>query len=1156
MSGYFKHNPIDKNTPEVLFCRAGVSKRSPLRTSSVLIGTAMLLALCLDVTAATLYQSRGQNTTSPLQPWPHVGDVFKQRDQALSADSAAVSSSSSSGSVTEKPASNHSPSFSNPSTLRKRTTAPLSLADYQNEPDRKNATHIDPEIVTASTTRKTTIPKPLGAAVKQKQIKFIEKPKIQPTSSTDAQIAAGATSDYLLSNVGEKVEQDLHSERISGQKPQPKLQLQPEIYYDDDRQIGYENQEEPAQTQHEFLLQKELQQQQRLIQDQLHRHPQQDWINPPQDEQFQSYEDRHDDPEDPRTQVRAFLENNESIITKLKLTTTIAASSEKTLVSNQTSSPIPSTISVLPSSPSKTASSDDSVKTGSTSGPGTPSTPISSVALYNSSAPSEEAPWVIAPVVPSSTDPNCSTCSCPRRDGIYLLDCPPQLRVKDDCGCCSVCLRAVYEPCGGVYQGLGKCAANLECVPLESADYQSTRYDLQGPHGDPQAFMKGTCQPKGKDDDPCRNVGCDTTIKYQCPKDSRLTTNTSVSTGGSTSAESCCKHRLACLCNMDLCQIPRCGPGFNPQMVHKGTGKPGNCCDQFECKRNEKCADVICDEQKACPLDSVKVSQGLSEDGCCYTDPICVCPSREKCVPVECRLHFNIMVVEKATRQPGSCCDKFKCVSNKSESCFSDGITYQHNSEWKLDNCTRCKCDNRLIYCETQMCNSPQCSWMKTPEGECCPVCKGCMANGNLYKNNESWKEDDCVTCRCNEGIVECQTAMCSVPCLNPRRVPGQCCPVCENNCSFACKYGYATDSQNREICKCAKHVHKCPLLSACKRRCAYGYKRTRYGCFRCKCNVCPPHHCSKKCVYGYLIDARGCRICGCKGKPSLETTTRVKVDSGATVAPWRKTSCLSNGLYYKNEDIWNDGCRECYCKEGKELCSLIACSVPACSNPIYRIGDCCPSCPGSEPISSKEIHKQEICHGENGNEYVEGEVWELEKCTTCLCHHGIILCNTKMCPPLLCHFPVKVPGQCCAFCPRKPDKPPRIPHKLLKHCLFDGKPAFKHGEVWRSSPCQSCTCRHGHIHCFSQTCPPLSCNQTVFRKGQCCPTCSVKELSTTSPTMTDNFLRKPTSNNLIDTEPDDDTSYIIVIAILVIIICGVFGVLCLLLFNKYRNQA
>lgn len=1169
MSGYFQY----RNTSEVRVYRAGLYKRSPNRTSP-LIAVAMFLALCLDVAATAQHPSRNPNATSLRQTWSHAGHDFKsdrRPDAVLSADPAVSSSSSAaelhtdSHSVTEKPTSNHSPSFSNTSSLRRRTTWATAESHpktpIKGENNQTNVTNADPERITASTVRKTTIVSLSRVAVEFGDPEFEDKKNPQPTPMTASPVAVSATSVTLLSNPGEKpdprkIQHHLYSVRKHVQHFPTKL-LRPDRRYGEDRNSGFKEQEESAQIrldQHELLLQQELQQQQQLIQDQVWRHSHLDWVNPPPDGQFHSIDEQNQETDDHKTKVKAFLESNESIITKLKLVTTTSAVSSNASAPNNVSSTLPS-ISPTSLSPGKAESSNETVKVGSTSGPMQPPS-ASVVALYNTSAPSSEAPWIIVPPAPSLTDPACNVCSCPRQGGIYLLDCTPQLRVKDDCGCCTVCLRAVHQPCGGIYQGFGKCAADLECVPLDSAGYQSTRYDLQETHGHTQDAMNGTCHPKGKDDDPCRNVGCDTSIKYQCPKDSRLTSNTSVSTGGSTSAESCCKHRLACLCNMDLCDVPMCGPGFTAQMIHKGTGKPGNCCDQFECKRNEKCADVICEEPQDCPSDSLKVSQELSKDGCCFSDPACVCPSRDKCLPVECPLHFNIMVVQKATRKPGSCCDKFKCVSNKSESCYSDGRTYAHNSEWKLDNCTKCKCDNRLIYCETQTCNSPQCSWMKTPEGECCPVCKGCMANGNLYKNNESWKEDDCVTCRCNEGIVECQTAMCSVPCLNPRRVPGQCCPVCESNCSFSCKYGYATDSQNREICECAKHVHKCPLLSTCKRRCTYGYKRTRHGCFRCKCNVCPLHECSKKCIYGYLTDARGCRICGCKGKPSFgKTTPHVSVDLGKTIAPRRKTSCLSNGLYYKNGEMWNDGCRECYCKEGKELCSLIACSVPPCSNPIYRIGDCCPSCPGTEPISSKERYKQEICHGENGNEYVEGEVWELEKCTTCLCHHGIILCNTEMCPPQLCHFPIKVAGQCCAFCPRKVDKPSRVPQKLLKHCLLDGKPAFKHGEVWRSNPCQSCTCRHGHVHCFSQTCPALSCNQTVLRKGQCCATCSVKESITSASSLTDNFIRKPTSNNLIDTDPADDTSYIIVIAILALIICGVFGLLCLLLFNKYRKQ-
>ena len=48
----------------------------------------------------------------------------------------------------------------------------------------------------------------------------------------------------------------------------------------------------------------------------------------------------------------------------------------------------------------------------------------------------------------------------------------------------------------------------------------------------------------------------------------------------------------------------------------------------------------------------------------------------------------------------------------------------------------------------------------------------------------------------------------------------------------------------------------------------------------------------------------------------------------------------------------------------------------------------------------------------------------------------------------------------------------------------------YSDGDVWRTNPCQSCACIDGQVHCFSQTCPILTCNETVIRKGQCCPVC------------------------------------------------------------------
>lgn len=53
------------------------------------------------------------------------------------------------------------------------------------------------------------------------------------------------------------------------------------------------------------------------------------------------------------------------------------------------------------------------------------------------------------------------------------------------------------------------------------------------------------------------------------------------------------------------------------------------------------------------------------------------------------------------------------------------------------------------------------------------------------------------------------------------------------------------------------------------------------------------------------------------------------------------------DGHHHRNEESWHDGCRECYCHNGREMCALITCPVPACANPTIRPGQCCPSCTG-----------------------------------------------------------------------------------------------------------------------------------------------------------------------------------------------------------------
>lgn len=60
----------------------------------------------------------------------------------------------------------------------------------------------------------------------------------------------------------------------------------------------------------------------------------------------------------------------------------------------------------------------------------------------------------------------------------------------------------------------------------------------------------------------------------------------------------------------------------------------------------------------------------------------------------------------------------------KPTSCWDNfHMKHEHESEWNKDDCTTCKCENGQIECETTKCQIKSCkTWIKI-EGECCPDC-------------------------------------------------------------------------------------------------------------------------------------------------------------------------------------------------------------------------------------------------------------------------------------------------------------------------------------------------------------------------------------------------------------------------------------------------
>jgi len=307
-------------------------------------------------------------------------------------------------------------------------------------------------------------------------------------------------------------------------------------------------------------------------------------------------------------------------------------------------------------------------------------------------------------------------------------------------------------------------------------------------------------------------------------------------------------------------------------------------------------------------------------------------------------------------------------------SCTVDGVTYADGASWpSVEGCQQCRCSSGLTFCvRTSFCKDlGQCGVIVTLPGACCPVCFGCVSpSGRKTSLNETWQEDDCTQCVCTDGQTKCLASFCQTPCLHPRKVKGECCPVCDDDCHLQCHYGRKVDANGAELCECLKDseerlnqgdvdtestsasseekedvkfvtnveqdvndvTSRCPEVK-CSRLCPHGFQVGRNGCPLCKCQRCKSmSKCTKKCALGPVHDSRGCRTCQCR--------------SPLTAAPTVK--CLTTNGSYSSGQRWQlDVCTSCICHHGGPTCTETACPLP-CHNPLFIQGQCCPVCSNS----------------------------------------------------------------------------------------------------------------------------------------------------------------------------------------------------------------
>jgi len=257
---------------------------------------------------------------------------------------------------------------------------------------------------------------------------------------------------------------------------------------------------------------------------------------------------------------------------------------------------------------------------------------------------------------------------------------------------------------------------------------------------------------------------------------------------------------------------------------------------------------------------------------------------------------------------------------------------------------------------------------------------------------NSTWIESNgCMQCWCENGQSRCLAVGCiAPPCENPRQIENVCCPVCDDEEH----YSQETNSMSQSISKTL--VYKCPKLDNCLLTCEHGLTKDEHGCLQCACSsmscpaplctlkfeklskqycLClPPSgtncrelYCDKHCPYNYSIDeTTGCPYCACNSCPQLICTknctyglkrndigcqicvceSHLNSNPDLVVQSWPRR-CQSGSFSYSNGEIWFDGCRQCLCHKGEQLCGLISCPTPECSQPILLPNRCCPSCPG-----------------------------------------------------------------------------------------------------------------------------------------------------------------------------------------------------------------
>uniref|UniRef100_A0A7M4EQJ7 Protein kinase C-binding protein NELL1 n=1 Tax=Crocodylus porosus TaxID=8502 RepID=A0A7M4EQJ7_CROPO len=429
----------------------------------------------------------------------------------------------------------------------------------------------------------------------------------------------------------------------------------------------------------------------------------------------------------------------------------------------------------------------------------------------------------------------------------------------------------------------------------------------------------------------------------------------------------------------------------------------------------------------------------------------------------------------------------------------------------------------KLNYAETRLSQLENCHCEKT-----------CQVNGVIYRDKDSWVEDDhCRNCTCKSGVVECRRMSCPSLSCSPDALPvhvgGQCCKICRCkyialifsshplfNWSYTCfesrdTFFYEFHSfscYNTKLCPlcisghnfCAGG-HRCGENSECKNwntkatcECKSGYVSIQGDSAYCEdIDECAAkmHYCHANtvcvnlpgsyrcdCVPGYVrVDDFSCTEhdeCG-----SGQHNCDVNAICTNTI---RGHSCTCKPGYVGNGTICRAFCEE-GCRYGGTCVAPNKCSCPSgftgshCEKDIDECAEGIIECHNhSRCVNLPGWYHCECRSGfhDNGTYSPSGESCiDIDECAL-----RIHTCwNDSAC--------VNLAGGFDCLCPSGPSCTGDCPHEGgLK----------RNGQVWtlKEDRCSVCSCKDGKIFCRRTACDCQNPSVDLF----CCPECDTRVTS------------------------------------------------------------